>query len=76
MGRARPGADLRVEPFCMKIGCQWLLFFTVALDTGLRRGEMVGLRWGDVNLLDRSSMCAEASATTTTRKPLTRTTTT
>jgi integrase len=25
----------------------------VALDTGLRRGEMVGLRWGDVNLLDR-----------------------
>jgi integrase len=32
---------------------RWLLFFTVALDTGLRRGEMVGLRWGDVNLLDR-----------------------
>jgi integrase len=32
---------------------RWVLFFTVALDTGLRRGEMIGLRWGDVNLLDR-----------------------
>ncbi len=29
------------------------MFFTVALDTGLRRGELIGLRWEDVDLLER-----------------------
>src|SRR5207302_10663697 len=32
---------------------RWRLFFTVALDTGLRRGELIGLQWGDVDLLER-----------------------
>jgi integrase len=32
---------------------RWRLFFTVALDTGLRRGELIGLRWGDIDLLQR-----------------------
>ena len=32
---------------------RWRLFFTVALDTGLRRGELIGLRWEDVDLLER-----------------------
>jgi integrase len=32
---------------------RWRAFFTVALDTGLRRGELVGLRWGDIDLLQR-----------------------
>ena len=36
-------------------GCsdRWRLFFRVALSTGLRRGEMIGLRWGDVSLTER-----------------------
>jgi integrase len=33
---------------------RWRAFFTVALDTGMRRGELVGLRWGDVDLLQRT----------------------
>lgn len=32
---------------------RWRRFFTVALDTGLRRGEMIGLRREDVALLER-----------------------
>jgi integrase len=32
---------------------RWRQFFTVALDTGLRRGEMIGLRREDVSLLER-----------------------
>ncbi len=32
---------------------RWRAFFTVALDTGLRRGELIGLRWGDIDLLQR-----------------------
>jgi integrase len=32
---------------------RWRLFFTVALDTGLRRGELIGLCWGDIDLLQR-----------------------
>ena len=32
---------------------RWRLFFRVALSTGLRRGEMIGLRWGDVSLSER-----------------------
>src|SRR5262249_3652688 len=33
----------------------WLLLFTAAL-TGLRRGELLGLRWSDVNLEARTIM--------------------
>ena len=32
---------------------RWRAFFTVALDTGLRRGELIGLRWQDIDLLQR-----------------------
>jgi integrase len=39
---------------------RWRPFFTVALDTGLRRGELIGLRWGDVDLLART-ICVRRS---------------
>ena len=32
---------------------RWRPFFRVALSTGLRRGELIGLRWADVSLTER-----------------------
>lgn len=43
----------QIARFLEECSPRWRLFFTVALDSGLRRGELVGLRWGDVDLLDR-----------------------
>lgn len=43
----------QVKRFLDECSPRWRLFFIVALDTGLRRGELVGLRWGDIDLLER-----------------------
>lgn len=55
-GRRVRGSELspaQIKRFLDACSPRWRLFFTVALDTGLRRGELVGLRWGDVDLLQR-----------------------
>lgn len=44
---------MQIKRFLDECSPRWRLFFAVALDTGLRRGELVGLRWGDVDLLQR-----------------------
>jgi integrase len=43
----------QVARFLATCSPRWQQFFTVALDTGLRRGEMIGLRREDVALLER-----------------------
>ena len=43
----------QIARFLNECSPRWRLFFTVALDTGLRRGEMIGLRRRDVALLER-----------------------
>lgn len=53
--RAR-GTELspaQIKRFLDECSPRWRLFFTVALDTGLRRGELIGLCWGDVDMLQR-----------------------
>ena len=55
-GRRARGTELspvQVKRFLDVCSGRWRLFFTVALDTGLRRGELIGLCWGDVDLLQR-----------------------
>jgi integrase len=53
--RARGTAlsPMQVHRFLDECSPRWRLFFTIALDTGLRRGELIGLRWGDIDLLER-----------------------
>lgn len=46
-------SPVQVKRFLDACPSRWRAFFTVALDTGLRRGELIGLRWGDVDLLAR-----------------------
>jgi integrase len=46
-------SPVQIKRFLEECEPRWRLFYTVALDTGLRRGEMIGLRWGDVDLLER-----------------------
>jgi len=46
-------SPVQLKRFLEACSPRWRPFFTVALDTGLRRGELIGLRWGDVDLLQR-----------------------
>jgi integrase len=46
-------SPVQINRFLDSCPDRWRLFFVVALDTGLRRGELIGLRWEDVDLLER-----------------------
>ncbi len=46
-------SPVQIKQFLDVCSPRWRPFFAVALDTGLRRGELIGLRWGDVDLLQR-----------------------
>ena len=46
-------SPVQIKRFLEECSPRWRAFFTVALDTGLRRGELIGLRWEDVDLLQR-----------------------
>lgn len=49
-GRGMALTPMQEGQFMDECSDRWRLFFRVALSTGLRRGEMIGLRWGDVSL--------------------------
>ncbi len=53
-------SPVQIKLFLDECSPSWRSFFTVALDTGLRRGELIGLRWGDVDLLERT-ICVRRS---------------
>jgi len=44
---------------------QWLVYFSLATDSGMRRGEMVGLTWADI---DAENLLVSVSHATGTRK--------
>ncbi len=46
-------SPVQIKRFLDECSPRWRAFFTVALDTGLRRGELIGLRWEDIDLLQR-----------------------
>lgn len=52
-GRGTALTPMQEGQFMDACSDRWRLFFRVALSTGLRRGEMIGLRWGDVSLGER-----------------------
>ena len=52
----------QIARFLNECSPRWRLFFTVALDTGLRRGEMIGLQRATWPCLSVFSTCGAASA--------------
>ena len=46
-------SPVQIKRFLDECSPRWRAFFTVAIDTGLRRGELIGLRWEDIDLLQR-----------------------
>ncbi len=46
-------SPVQIKRFLDECSPRWRAFFIVALDTGLRRGELIGLRWEDIDLLQR-----------------------
>src|SRR6185437_237784 len=52
-GRGTALSPAQIARFLKECSPRWRLFFTVALDTGLLRGKMIGLQRRDVALLER-----------------------
>ena len=49
--RLKPGELQALTKACSTVAGSWLLHgFQLAIETGLRRGELLGIRWQDVNL--------------------------
>ncbi len=46
-------SPVQIRRFLDVCSPRWRPFFVIALDTGLRRGELIGLRWADIDLLER-----------------------
>jgi integrase len=46
-------SPVQIKRFLDVCSPRWRPFFVIALDTGLRRGELIGLQWEDIDLLER-----------------------
>lgn len=62
--RQRPGRERRLEPgeeerLRAEAGPEWNALLTVALETAMRRGELVSLRWANVYLRRRVARLPE-----------------
>jgi integrase len=68
--KRRPLTLAELERLRAVLPSEWRLFFALLVHTGVRIGEMTGLRWGTVHLGDDPSMSVREQVTAGQRKGL------
>ena len=58
-GRSLPSRDQHIE-----VGTQWIVYFNLAIYGGMRRGELLGLTWEDIDYKNRTIRINKSRART------------